>query len=1052
MTEDQDQIPDWENTYVYGRNKEPYHCTLIPYKEALTQARPIAPYFRMLNGRWKFHWVKRPADRPHEFYMPEYDVSEWDEIEVPSVWQLKGYGIPIYTNIKYPYSVKKRRIPNIDHDYNPVGSYRTTFKLPREFKDHKIFLHFGGVKSAFYVWVNGKEVGYSQGSMNPAEFDITDFINSKLNTLAVEVYRWSDGSYLEDQDMWRFSGIFRDVFLYITPQVHIRDYFARCEFDKDYEDATLKMRTEIFNYGGDKITDYRLEISLKDADGHHVGTEPLINEKFDIDLLSKATFEFQAKVKRPFKWSAETPYLYDLIFTLKNPQEEIIEKVKCKYGFKQVEIGQDDGLYINGKSIIFKGVNRHDHDPDEGRCVPEERMLQDILICKRNNINAIRTSHYPNDPRFLELCDQYGIYVLDENNLESHGLRRKLPASDPKWTGACVDRMEGMVERDKNHPCIFMWSLGNEAGQGDNFREMKNAALKIDNTRPIHYEGDYKLRVSDVFSTMYSTPKQVKEAAEYKKTRSSLLSRVKPKQYKGKPRILCEYAHAMGNSVGDLQAYMDIFEKYPNCVGGFIWDYIDQGLRKSEKGKEFWAYGGDFGDEPNDKNFCCNGILLPDRKPNPSLFEVKKVYQNIEVSAEDLLKGMVQIHNKYRFIPLDFVNLTWELTANGKVVQNGELGVIAVESGAGKKLKIPYSIPDAQPKTEYHLKITAKLNKDTSWASEGHIVAWDQFQLPLDPPEVTPIDISRTPILKLQELTNIYRIKGRNFEIGIGKKSGLIESYSYNEKELISKPLTPNFWRAPTDNDRGVSAFVSLIRRFITKTSWKKASQKRKIKEQNIEQINPQIIRASYKFKVRNGKKPLQTTYTFYGTGDIIVENEFIPKKDMIRFGMQMAVPQDLNNVQWFGKGPHETMHDRKTGAAVGIYSGNVEELIHPYVSPQENGNRTDIRWIKITDVNNSGWYIGDYGETLLYSSLWPYSMEDLENAKHIHELPRRDFNTVNIDYRQKGVGGDLPVIANVHEKFKLKKKKKYYYCFRMRPYNAEEDTDAIFREKLPEV
>ncbi|MFX1451027.1 MAG: glycoside hydrolase family 2 TIM barrel-domain containing protein, partial [Promethearchaeota archaeon] len=690
---------DWENSEFIAWNKEPAHATILPYqdiKSALGGSREQSDYYKSLNGNWKFNWVKKPSDRPVDFYKPEFDVNNWDEIPVPSNWQLHGYGIPIYTNVKYPFSVKTKHIPSIDHNYNPVGSYRTEFLLPENWIGREIFIHFDGVKSAFYIWVNGQKVGYSQGSMTPAEFNLTNYVREGSNIIAVEVYRWSDGSYLEDQDMWRFSGIYRDVYLFSTPKVHLRDFFVRCGFDELYKNAKLKVRAKIRNYGEQSIKNYKIEVVLLDEEKEIVGPNPIMQEDMDLNPDTEISLEILADVEEPKKWSAESPYLYEILFILKNSENEIIEVERCYFGFRFVELKQSQ-IFINGRSIIFKGVNRHEHDPDHGRAVPLERMIQDIKILKQNNINAVRTSHYPNDPKFYDLCDKYGIYVLDECNLETHGLRNKLPKSKPQWTDAVVDRMVRMVERDKNYPCIFMWSLGNEAGNGRNFIKMKEAALKIDSTRIIHYEGDYELRESDVFSTMYSTPKQLEKSGQFKWVTTGFWKIVRPGKYKDKPRMLCEYAHAMGNSLGGLQKFMDVFERYPNCVGGFIWDYIDQGLRKiSDDGKEFWAYGGDFEDKPNDRNFCINGILMPDRKPNPALFEVKKVYQNIKVLPVELKKGKFRIYNKYNFIKLDIFDISWELTANGKIIQEAKLPKLAIDPGVKQDVEIPFEEPELQ--------------------------------------------------------------------------------------------------------------------------------------------------------------------------------------------------------------------------------------------------------------------------------------------------------------------------------------------------------------------
>jgi beta-galactosidase len=1031
---------DWENSEMIGENKDPPHNTLVPYHDiesALTGKNEASKYYKSLNGNWKFKWVQKPSERPIEFYKVNYDVNDWDEILVPSNWQLYGYGIPIYTDSKYPYSIKKKNIPSINHDYNPVGSYRTEFIIPIDWDNREVFIHFAGVKSAFYIWVNGKKVGYSQGSMTPAEFNITNFLMKGKNILAVEVYRWSDGSYLEDQDMWRFSGIFRDVYLFSTSQVHVRDFFISSDLDENYKDALLKVKIKITNYGISQFDNYNIELKLLNKANNTLGDDPLVKRGFIIKSNEEILIEFEKNVENPLKWSAETPNLYTALLILKNSNEEILEVEQCYYGFRKVEI-KNSQIYINGASIIFKGVNRHEHDPEHGRAIPFSRMIEDVKILKQNNINAVRTSHYPNHPKWYDLCDQYGIYVIDEANVESHGLRRKLPKSDPKWTKAVVDRMVRMVERDKNHPSIFMWSLGNEAGFGKNFLRMKEATCKIDKTRPIHYEGDFKVKISDVFSTMYTTSGVLERFGKRKKgIIFSILHPIRSKHYKGKPHILCEYAHAMGNSLGNFQEYMDIFEKYSQCTGGFIWDFVDQGIRKfTDDGELFWAYGGDYGDEPNSGNFCCNGIVLPDRKPNPSLYEVKKVYQDLNVIPVDLVNGVVGIHNKFRFLQTDFLKIKWEITENGIIVQEDYLSPILINPGQTTDIKIPFRKLVLKPNTEYHLMIKFLLADDTSWAQKDHIIAWEQFKIPYIVPESQILKRESLPLIDLKTTAQFFKIFGENFKIIFDKKSGLLIAYEYNGEDLLSSPFIPNFWRAPIDNDLNVLRHVPLLKKKVYR--WKKASRHKKLLTITANQISPHKISIQVRFKIPNGKTHLKILYGVYSTGELLIENSFIPKKDLIRFGMQTTIPYEYNKMSWFGRGPHETMFDRKTGAPIAIYSGFIEDLIHNYARPQENGNRTDIRWTTFTNNDDSGIFIADIGSTYLNISAWPYTMEDLEEAKHINELPDRENITINIDHKQQGVGGDRIGILDVREEYKLKKNKQLQYCFLFKPFTKE--------------
>ncbi|NVM53447.1 MAG: DUF4981 domain-containing protein, partial [Candidatus Helarchaeota archaeon] len=1041
---------DWENSEMIGQNKEPAHCTLIPYpnrEAALKGTQEASIYYKSLNRNWKFNWVKKPAARPFDFWKVDYNASKWDEIPVPSNWQLHGYGIPIYLNVRYPHSVKIWFPPRIDHNYNPVGSYRTEFEIPDEWKTRQIFIHFAGVKSAFYIWINGEKVGYSQGSMTPAEFNITKFVKPGKNLLTVEVYRWSDGSYLEDQDTWRFSGIYRDVFLFSTSMVHIRDFFVYCDLDETYKDAKLNVRVKLRNYNEQAKENYSLNLILLDSEKKVVGKEPLATKKVIIGPNQEKIIKYSTDVKNPKKWTAETPFLYEILLELKNSDNQIIEVERHRFGFRKVEI-KNSQILINGVRIFVKGTNRHEFDPDHGRAIPYERMVQDIKLLKQHNINAVRTSHYPNHSKWYDLCDEYGIYILDECNLESHRLRRKLPKGKRKWRDAVIDRMVSMVERDKNHPCIFMWSLGNEAGNGENFILMKEAALSIDHTRPIHYEGDSQLNESDVFSTMYTSHENLEKSGHFKKVRVTpiSISRLSPKKYRNKPRILCEYCHAMGNSVGSLQEYWDIFEKYDNMVGGFIWDWVDQGLRKKDEatGKEFWAYGGDYGDKPNSRTFCLNGLVLPDRIPNPSLLEVKKVYQYIKVYPIDLLAGKVKIHNKYFHQSLEFTDIFWELTENGAIIQDGKLESIPLPPGSQQEVAIPFKEPEATPSAEYHLKVIFKLSSDTLWADKGHEVAWDQFKIPFKIPPASNPPIESLLELKITDSTETLTIVGMDFKVKIGKTTGGIESLVYKGQELISSPLTLNFWRAPVDNDTGFAKFVPSAQtvakyippfeKFVAKIRWRKATRKRKVKFFTYEQISSNIVKVLVQSKMSRSKSGPETHYTIYGNGDILIENIFTPSKDMIKFGMQGEIPKNFSKLTWFGRGPHENYWDRKTGAAVGVYSREIEDFIHNYASPQENANRCDVRWVALTNEDEAGLFISDVGGTFLSISAWPYTMSDLENAQHINELPRRDTITLNIDYKQCGVGHDF-VFAGPIEKYKLKAKKQYSYKFRIRPY-----------------
>ncbi|HUT82096.1 MAG TPA: glycoside hydrolase family 2 TIM barrel-domain containing protein [Candidatus Bathyarchaeia archaeon] len=1042
--------PDWENCEITGINKELAHCTLIPLPSvdfALNDEPENSPYYLSLNGKWKFNWVKKPADRPIEFYKEDFDTSKWSDIEVPSNWEMKGYDIPIYTNIRYPYSLSlvKIEIPKIDPENNPVGSYQTEFEFTNGNDNHReVFLHFAGVKSAFYVWLNGEKIGYSQGSMTPAEFNITQFIKKGVNVLAVEVYRWSDGSYLEDQDMWRLSGIFRDVFIYTAPKIHIRDFYVHSELENKYTDAILKSKIKIRNNSKQLAMTHKVELELYDENHELVPTEATLYKTFNLGSDSEILIELESKILNPKKWSAEIPNLYDFIVILRDDNNRILEVVQSKFGFRQVEI-KNSQIFINGQSIKIKGVNRHEHHQDEGNAVPYETMVLDVKLMKQFNINAVRTSHYPNHPKFYQLCDKYGLYVMDEANLESHGLRNILPASDPNWTNACLDRIVSMVERDKNHPSIILWSLGNEAGFGDNFIKMKEMTLTMDKTRPIHYEGDHHVEIADVFSTMYSTPSVLETSGQLKRSRPDWFApKIGAKIYKDKPRILCEYAHAMGNSLGNFQKYIDIFEKYDNCIGGYIWDFVDQGIRRTtEEGVDYWLYGGDFGDHPNDGNFCCNGIFLPNRKPNPSAFEVKKGYQNIKVLPVDLEKGQFTIYNKYNFVSLDFVYLEWELSADGDVIQKDVITDITANPGESILITIPIQEPKILAYNEYLLKISCKLKEDTLWAEKDYTIAWDQYSIPFRAQAPLILKTDSIPEIKYEEQEDSIKVANSKVAYEFSKKSGRIKSIIYEGREFIEMPLTPNFWRAPIDNDLGIFTFApKFLLPFLKHRlyKWRFANKQQKLVTIVVDQLNPEAVRVKTKSRMPYGLSSMLITYTIFGNGDMQVDFRFYPRASMIRMGMQLAIPSDFNQITWYGRGPNETQFDRKSGSAVDVYNLNIEGMIHNYVRPQENGNRTDVRWAILMNDTGFGLLVKSNYKSLLNFSVWPYSMSDLEGAKHINELPKRDFITVNIDYKQRGVGGDWPAIARTHPEYKLKKGKRYFYSYRLRPFNTEKD------------
>jgi len=1033
----------WEDPTVVQINKEPGHCTLMVYGDigrALTCRREASQYYMSLNGPWKFHWARKPVDRPVDFYRLDYDVADWDQIEVPSCWQLKGYGRPIYLNIRFPFPANP---PYIPHDYNPVGSYRRDFLLPQRWAGRQVFIHFDGVKSAFYLWVNGRWVGYSQGSMTPAEFNITPYVKCGKNTVAVEVYRWSDGSYLEDQDMWRFSGIYRDVYLFSTPQVHIRDFAVRTDLQNNYTVGLLQIRPKLVNYCAQDLAGWVVRAQLYDAADQPVLAKPLqksaqaiLNERYP----QRANVPFalmEAKIPKVRTWSAETPYLYTLVLTLHDSAGRLVEAESCRVGFRKVEI-KDGQLFVNGRSIKLFGVNRHEHDPDHGRAIPLARMIQDIELLKRHNINAVRTSHYPDSPAWYDLCDRYGIYLIDEVNLESHGLGGYL-SNVPDWHTAFLQRAIRMVERDKNHPSVIFWSLGNESGCGPNHAAMAGWIKDYDPTRPIHYEGAQASPTDpayvDVISRMYARIEQI--------------VRIATDPVDTRPMVLCEYAHAMGNSVGNLKEYWDAIRSHDRLIGGFIWDWADQGLRKfDDKGRQFWAYGGDFGDVPNDGNFCCNGLVQPDRRPNPSLYEVKKVYQRIHVEPVDLPTARFRIYNEYDFLNLKNFQGRWQLTCDGKPIFSGTLPQLDVEPKTSTVVTVP--LPKIKPVagSEFWLKISFHLAADTLWAQAGYELAWDQFQVFADVPPAPPLSLDSIPPVQLVDTPNAVQVTGADFAVTIGKTSGALESLRYKGTELIVSPLVPNFWRVPIDNDRG----NAMPRRL---GPWRDAGPGRQVLSIGATRLaDGKAVRVRVDGTLPVGRSEFHLVYTIYGTGDVVVRLMVAPAgknlPDLPRVGMQMAVPARLQHLSWFGRGPHESYWDRKTSAAVGLYSGTVEDSFHLYVRPQETGNKSDVRWMSLTDGAGFGLLV--VGMPLVDFSTWPFSMEDLARARHINELPRRDFVTVNIDYKQMGVGGDDSWGARPHRQYTLPPKP-YDYRFRLRPYEPSMGDQArLARYVLPSL
>lgn len=1253
--------PDWENPAVFGINKQAPHCTLIPYSKlsaAEKADRAASAWYESLNGNWKFHWSPNPGSRPEDFYKDSFDISGWDTIPVPSNWQLQGYGTPLYTNMAYPFAKNPPMVmgtpPMNFTNYtarNPVGSYRTTFTIPGAWDGREISIVFDGVDSAFYLWINGQKVGYSQDSRTPAEFNITKYLKDGKNTLAAEVYRYSDGSYLEDQDFWRLSGIFRNVYLYAAPALHIQDFFVHTDLDDAYKDATLRIDANVINYGDDNAAAPTLEVTLLEKPQAKKGLFGFLSKPetvFTADAKAGSgtvpadktiDYTFSKQLDNPKKWSAETPNLYTVVLSLKDADGKLIETVSSNIGFRKSEI-KGGQLLVNGQPIYIKGVNRHEHDPDTGHTISREAMIRDITLMKQNNVNTVRTCHYPDVPEWYELCDEYGLYLIDEANIESHGMGYgpESLAKQPEWKAAHMARTVAMVERDKNHPCVIIWSLGNEAGFGENFQATSDWIHHRDPSRPVHYEQAGERPATDIVCPMYPSIEHLERYGSKTQTR---------------PLIMCEYEHAMGNSLGNMDDYWVTIEKYKYLQGGSIWDWVDQGLRKTpdpvttikakspsnltavmngtiqdgpnhaksiqgyliiddapilditgkaltleawvkpaensasqhqpiiakgdgqyslkvdgnrlqcfiydttwqtlnadlpanwynqwhqvastydgstlklyidqkevasrpyagriqhcnypvgiginpqdrgrrfnglissvriynkaltadqlgetaiepvlamdmnssdirttqpDKDAWFWAYGGDFGDQPNDSNFCINGLVQPDRKPNPHLYQMKKVYQNISVHAEDLLNGKIAIENKYFFIPTDFVETLWELTQDGEVIQKGSLGTVSVLPQETKTFTVPFKKPAIAAGSEYHLKLMFALNDDQPWGPKGHIMAWDQFEMPFTSTQSVPTaDAASMPKLTVMENAQTAVISGPDFAITFDKAQGALSGWSFEGTDLVASPLTANFWRAPTDNDNG----NGMPNRCGI---WKNAVQNGKVVEFKVDQVRPQAVKVAVTMALDAKNSTLRTVYTIYGSGEVLISNTLKPGDDLPelpRIGMQMAMPGEFSTMQWFGRGPQESYQDRKAGYAVGIYEEDVYQPEHVYVRPQENGNKTDVRWAAWT--NRKGIGLVAVGEPLINASAWPYTLTDLEKARHINEPASRDTITVNIDYMQTGVAGDNSWGARPHRQYTLWSDRTYQWQVRLCPVtNAKKDKiRKVFSQTLPNM
>jgi beta-galactosidase len=1057
--------PEWQDETRPHEGTEPPTATIARFPdEASARAlrREASPFFASLNGVWKIACVPKPADRLPGFWKPDYDDSAWKTIPVPSNVEVQGFGIPIYTNITYPWKVANP--PIIPDSYNPVSAYRRTFSVPPAWQGREVFLTFDGVNSFFSLWLNGEKLGFSKDSRTPATFRLTPHLRPGANLLAVEVFRWNDGSYLEDQDFWRLSGIFRDVFLWSAPPTFIRDFAVQTNLDAAYRDAEFRLTAEV-STGSGLPQAVAIEAVLVDLAGHEIFRAPLTRRSGEAlgKLEGEEEFGLAQSVANPRKWSAETPDLYTLFLTARDAAGKVLEVIPWRVGFRSTET-KNGRFLVNGKPVLIRGVNRHEWDPDLGQVMTRDRMIQDIRLMKQNNINAVRTCHYPNVPAWYDLCDEYGLYVIDEANIESHGMGfgESSLAKQPSWGAAHLDRTIRMVERDKNHACIVVWSLGNEAGFGENFVRDYQWIKHRDPSRPVQYEGDRSTEASDIVCPMYPGIQAVRNYAAL------------PRE---KPFIMVEYAHAMGNGTGDIWAYWrPIYEGAKYLQGGYIWDWVDQGLRTpvppsrkiehmenpkslpvDPKLGTFFAYGGTFGpaDIATDGNFCANGLVNADRTPHPGLAEVKKVYQPVQMKAGHLVRGEVELQNWNDFLPAEaWLAADWRVVVDGQVLQQGSLDRLTLAPREKKLVALPIKAMAPTPGTEYWLEVSFKLKRGTPWADAGHEVAWEQFQLPWSAPVTVAPPVP--PALTLAQTADRITVTGAGFSATIDRQTGLLASLKSGDTELLDQPLAPHFWRAPVDNDRGNAMPNADASNWWNPGMgvWRKAHETWESRAIQVTQREPGRVVIHVDGRIRAPGCNQQITWTILGSGDVLVATSLQPGDGAVpelpRFGMQTTLRAGFDNLAWYGKGPQETYWDRQD-ARVGVYRGTVAEQYFDYIKPQETGNKEGVRWLALTNAAGRG--LLAVGQPLLSANALHYSTDDLycptqKEDFYRYLLPVRDTITLNLDLKQRGLGGDNSWGAMPHEEFRLNVWP-ISYRYRLKVLAGGEDLAALAKQAV---
>lgn len=960
-----------------------------------------------LDGKWKFKLFDSYKSKVISFAQPKFDSSSWDEITVPSSWQMQGYDRPIYTNIQYPWEGNERlHAPLAPTEFNPVGCYIKKFTLPKDFSKGRVVICFEGVESCFYLYVNGTKYGYSESSFTRREFDITDLLKPGENTLGVEVYRWCTGSWLEDQDFFRLSGIFRSVYLYTTYPQYIADFSVNARPDLKFKGGTIEVKLSL----GTLSPDTEVEMTVYDANGDVIA--------FD-SVTASNSLRINLKTTLPFirLWSAERPYLYTIVFALRDETGTSFEFTSCKAGFRKIEI-KSGVVYLNGKRLVLKGVNRHEFSCDSGRAIDFKTMLEDVRTMKANNINAVRTSHYPNNELFYDLCDEYGLYVIDENNLETHGTRYSdysstplLPWSKPEWTPACMDRISSLYERDKNHPSIISWSLGNESGGGENFKKMYAYLKEHDAERFVHYESiwdDFEndRDITDVYSVMYEMPWDAEK---------------KMKKYTDKPFMFCEYAHSMGNSFGANGKYMELITKYPRFLGLFVWDFVDQGIRtKTKDGIEYIGYGGDFSDEPNDGNFCGDGLLFADRTESPKLAELKRLYQNVDIEDVDAAKGKIKVTNNFTFSNLNEYSLHWQQISRSKVIDSGDV-TVNLEPGKSAEvdLKTRKNIDG-----EWYLNVLIEQRDQVKWEKAGHVLAKRQFVL--NEFETPKTDIFKTDMTARVEYGTVY-IFGKNIEVRFSRRTGKLYSIKKGGKELLASAIVPTFWRAPTDNDRGNHMPIRCA-------MWKEAGKDAQFKITQIKEKGKEVtVKAQFEIHTFPKHTTGEITYTVGSEGIGVFYSVSIPDglPEVPQIALTIESAQAFYAVEYLGRGPHENYIDRNKSADIGLYKADITSLYTPYLKPQEHGERTDVRYVKLLGTKSSLLIEADKS---MEFNVCPYSTQELEDAKHGYELTGSDRPFITVCARQTGVGGYDSWGARTLDEYENKAGKTYTLGFKLIP------------------